>query len=442
MSSTKSPDHEVSQPTAPAPVEPSPRRTNRRSPSEPEFWRSPLRGPWLTSFLGTLLIPAVAVMVLTGFISHWAYYPELAGNGNIDPGADLPVLIHIPAAWPVWSYAVNQGTHVTLGFMTLPLILAKLWSVMPKLFRRPVLSSVAGALERISLLALVASALVEFATGILIVDDYFPGSSINFYPVHYYGAWVFGTAFVLHACVKLPTVRRAYRERGVLKPLLQGLPQTAPEPPDGGGLAPVNPSAPTISRRGLLAMVGGASLTIFAVQAGESIGGPFRKLALLAPQGRVFGTGPNDFPVTHTAETAQITSAMTGTDWRLSAAGGQSMSLTRQQLLDMAQTDRTVTITCTEGWSTTQHWSGVRLADLARLVNAPEGAVLQVASIEPGSGASFTESQFMDDLALLALRVNGADLSPDHGYPARVILPNVPGTHNIKWVGELRFEAE
>ena len=30
---------------------------------------------------------------------------------------------------------------------------------------------------------------------------------------------------------------------------------------------------------------------------------------------------------------------------------------------------------------------------------------------------------------------------PDHGYPARVILPNVPGTHNIKWVGELRFEA-
>ncbi len=118
--------------------------------------------------------------------------------------------------------------------------------------------------------------------------------------------------FVLHACVKLPTVRRAYRERGVLKPLLQGLPQTAPEPPVAGGLAPVNPAAPTISRRGLFAMLGGASLTIFAVQAGESIGGPFRSLALLAPRGRVFGTGPNDFPVNHTAASAQITPAMTG----------------------------------------------------------------------------------------------------------------------------------
>ena len=54
-------------------------------------------------------------------------------------------------------------------------------------------------------------------------------------------------------------------------------------------------------------MVGGASLAIFAVQAGESIGGPLRRLALLAPRGRVFGTGPNDFHVNHTAATAQIT---------------------------------------------------------------------------------------------------------------------------------------
>ena len=437
MSVTKSPDHDVSasRPTTHAMGDPS-RRTRPPSPSRPEFWRSPLRGPWLTSFLGTLLVPAVAVMLLTGFISHWAYYPE----GTVAPGFDLPVLFHIPASWPAWSYAVNQGTHVTLGLMTMPFILAKLWSVMPKLFQRPVVSSFAGALERISILALVASVLVEFATGILDVDNSFAGP-VDFNTVHYYGAWVFGTLFVLHACVKLPTVRRAYRTRGALKPLLQGLPQTSPEPPVAGGLAPTNPASPTISRRGLLAMVGGASLTIFAVQAGQSIGGPFRSLALLAPRGRVFGTGPNDFPVTHTAATAQITPAMTGPAWRLRAVGGRAMSFTREQLLAMEQATHTVTITCTEGWSTTQHWTGVRLADLARLVNAPKGAMLGALSLEEGAGASFVEAQFMDDRALLALRVNGADLSPDHGYPARVIVPNIPGTHNTKWVAELRFEA-
>ena len=47
--------------------------------------------------------------------------------------------------------------------------------------------------------------------------------------------------------------------------------------------------------------------------------------------------------------------------------------------------------------------------------------------------------QVHDDRALLALRVNGVDLTLDHGYPARVIVPALPGVHCTKWVGELHF---
>jgi DMSO/TMAO reductase YedYZ molybdopterin-dependent catalytic subunit len=47
--------------------------------------------------------------------------------------------------------------------------------------------------------------------------------------------------------------------------------------------------------------------------------------------------------------------------------------------------------------------------------------------------------QISDPDALLALRVNGADLSPDHGYPARVIVPAQPGVHNTKWVASIDF---
>lgn len=405
------------------------------NPANPGFWRSPIRGPWLTSFLGTLLVPAITVIAATGFIDHWAKYPELGGYGT-----DIPVLFHFPSSWPSWSYAATQGTHVTLGLVVLPLVLAKLWSVMPKLFQRPVVKSLAGALERISLLGLVASVLVEFATGIFNMQAWGPWS-FDFNTVHYYGAWMFGTLFVLHACIKLPAVRRAYRERGVLKPLMNGLAETKPEPPDDGGLVPVNPAAPTISRRGLLAMVGGASLTIFGVQAGESIGGSFRSMALLAPRGRVFGTGPNDFPVTHTAALTGVTSAMTGADWRLTVVGARTVSFSRQQLLAMAQSTRVLTIACTDGWSTTQRWTGVRLAELARLVDAPEGSILRAASLQAEHAQLVSPSLYRDGRSLLALRVNGVDLSLDHGYPARVILPNVPGTMNTKWVSELRFEA-
>ncbi|MBV9798234.1 MAG: hypothetical protein JO039_09335, partial [Solirubrobacterales bacterium] len=318
-----------------------------------------------------MLVPTITVIALTGFISHWAYHPELAGNASTDPAFDIPVLFHLPQSWPAWDYAVTQGTHITLGLMTLPLVLAKLWSVIPKLFKRPTMHNLAGALERLSLLLLVGSVLVEFVSGILYVED--DGLPFDFYAIHYFGAWVFGTMFLLHACIKLPTVRRAYRERGVLKPLRAGLLDTKPEPPNSSELAPVEPSAPTISRRGLLAMVGGASLTIFAVQAGESIGGPFRRLALLAPRGRVFGTGANDFQVNHTAASSGITEKMTGSAWRLAVVGARTVSLSRHQLLAMAQFTETLTIACTEGWSTTQHWTGVRLIDLARLVDAPPG---------------------------------------------------------------------
>ncbi len=49
--------------------------------------------------------------------------------------------------------------------------------------------------------------------------------------------------------------------------------------------------------------------------------------------------------------------------------------------------------------------------------------------------ASLTGGQIAADDALLALKVNGDDLSLDHGYPARIIVPALPGVHNTKWVG-------
>ena len=418
------------------------RPARRPAPSafSPHSWRSPIRGPWLTAFLGTLLVPAIAVIALTGFVDHWASDPQFAGNAHFGPTDALPVLFQFPTTWPSWSYAVTEGTHVTLGLMVLPLVLAKLWSVMPKLFERPVPSQPGPRSRAHSILMLVATVLLEFATGILQVDvSSLPG--LNIYTVHYYGAWAFVTLFVLHTCAKLPAVRQAYRERGVLRPLLQDLAETEPESCDEGGLVPIDPAPPTISRRGLLAMVGGASLTIFAVQAGESIGGSFRRLALLAPRGRVFGTGPNDFPVNHTAEAAQISPAMTGPGWRLTVVGARTLSFSREQLLAMEQTTHNLTITCTDGWATTQRWSGLRLAELARLAAAPEGANLRVRSLEASAEASLTHSQFSDERALLAFRVNGVDISADHGYPARVMVPNVPGELTTKWVRELRFEA-
>ena len=52
-----------------------------------------------------------------------------------------------------------------------------------------------------------------------------------------------------------------------------------------------------------------------------------------------------------------------------------------------------------------------------------------------------TGGQVLDPDSLLALQVNGAALSLDHGHPARVIVPALPGVHCTKWVRSITFRA-
>ena len=73
---------------------------------------------------------------------------------------------------------------------------------------------------------------------------------------------------------------------------------------------------------------------------------------------------------------------------------------------------------------------------------APTSAVVR--SLEPGgpfAQATLTGGQVGHPDSMLALRVNGAPLSPDHGFPARVIASAVPGVHNTKWVRSIEFRS-
>ncbi|WP_460334935.1 molybdopterin-dependent oxidoreductase [Actinoallomurus acanthiterrae] len=342
---------------------------------------------------------------------------------------------------PVWLYRLSQAIHVILGITLVPVLLAKLWSVIPKLFDWPPARSPAQALERLSLLLLVGGAVFEFVTGILNIQLFyvFP----FFYPAHLYGAWIFLGAFVVHVALKLPRMISALRSRSFRRELRTGLAETRPEPPDPDGLVAVNPADPTVSRRGLLGFVGGASLTLFGLSVGQTMDGPLRRTALLSPHGREYGTGPNDFQVNKTAAAKGITAREAGPDWRLELLGPQHLRLSRPDLLAMPLHTYDLPIACVEGWSTQQAWTGVRLADLARLAGATPGRdEVFVESLERGGvfgHVTLSARQVADQASLLALRVNGADLSLDHGFPARIIVPNAPGVHNTKWVTRLTF---
>ncbi|MFJ2262980.1 molybdopterin-dependent oxidoreductase [Streptomyces sp. NPDC087844] len=439
-----------------------------RLPTSPGFWRSPLRGPWFTSVLGLVLLVGITVLFVTGLLSYAAYNPGLSPVNDKTP--DKGILGFYLFAWPTgphWLYRLTQGVHVTLGVALIPVLLAKLWSVVPKLFALPPARSPAHALERISLLLLVGGALFEFVTGVLNVQlDYlFPGS---FYPLHFYGAWVFFAAFVAHAVLKTPAaVRNVRRMRGGQEAPSEGeLASPRPEPGSDSGsdsgsdpdpdpdpepaltpaLTPDHDSA-TVSRRGALWFVGGGSLLLFGTTAGRSFDGPLRRTALLAPHGGADpGSGPNGFQINKTAAYAGIDEAETGEDaWRLVVSGRTgTVRLSRAELLHLPQHSAALPIACVEGWSTSdQWWRGVRLRDLAALVghddDPPDVLVESLQRHGAFRHAALRANQVADPRSLLALRVNGEDLSPDHGHPARVVVPAAPGVLNTKWVARMTF---
>ncbi len=412
-------------------------------PLSPRVWNSPLRGPWLTSIFGAVLLLTLPVVTLTRFLSYNAYAPQLGQARPDDVG-----WLHLPFfPWPTdppWLYRLTQGVHVGLGLVLVPVVLAKLWSVIPRLFVWPPARSVAQLLERLTLLLLVGGVLFEIATGVLNIQyDYIFGFS--FYDAHYYGAWVFIAGFVSHVLLKSPLMVRSLRSRPLRGELRTPLAATRPEPPDPDGLVAVAPAPPTISRRGALALVGGGSALMFVLTAGQSIGGFTRPFALLLPRGRDLGDGPNAFQVNRTAEAAGIRVQDTGDAWRLSLSGGpEELLLDRDALQAMAQHTSVLPIACVEGWSTVQRWTGVPLRTLAALAGVEDPAWADVTSLEESGSfntARLQANQVLHPDSLLALQVNEAELSLDHGFPARIIVPALPGVHNTKWVRSIRFEG-
>jgi DMSO/TMAO reductase YedYZ molybdopterin-dependent catalytic subunit len=391
-------------------------------PFRSEFWKSPVRGVWLTSILGSILLVLVTLVALTGFLSHAAYQPDLGRNALVDPDVPFTTFFDWPTG-PSWVYAFTQGLHVNAGLVVIPVVLAKLWSVIPRLYQWPPARTPAEGIERAAVALLVASTGFLLATGVANIQ-YWYVFDFDFVKAHYYAAVVFVAALAVHLVVKIPIVLRAYRTRAELA--------------QDHLVAPA-PDAATITRRGLLAAVGGGSLALLVANVGESIGGPLRQTAFLAPR------RSGGFPVNKTAAGAKVTEDMVGGGYRLVLLGGpRELQLSRDELLALPQATHTLTLGCVEGWSTRQTWTGVPLVELARRAGVADPSELLVESLQPAGilrQATLAAGQVADTRSLLALRANGEDLTMDHGYPARIIVPGLPGVHNTKWVGRLTFRA-
>jgi Oxidoreductase molybdopterin binding domain len=387
--------------------------------NKPRGWprfSSPLRSTVVTARLGVVVGICFGTCFVTGLLSHYQYHPW----------SWLP-----EPAGPVFLYRVTQGTHVATGIATIPLVLVKLWSVYPNLFRWPVVRSVKHAVERGSVFLLVSSALLQLLTGFLNVLGWYPWPW-SFVKVHYLLAFVVIGSILLHVAVKLPDINYGLRAAVADGDVLTETPWN--ENPlahsNAGTVAP--PPAPALGRRGLLVATGAGIGAVVATTVGQTLT-PLQPIGLLAI--RQPRKGPQRVPVNRTADQAGVIRTAMSSTWQLRVDGPRPYVLTLAEIEDMAEHEAHLPINCVEGWSVGAHWRGLRLLDVVTRAGGGSGSRVHVVSLE--TRGSYHDSYVQGpqvSAALLATHLNGERLVLDHGYPLRLIAPNRAGVLNTKWL--------
>ena len=79
-------------------------------------------------------------------------------------------------------------------------------------------------------------------------------------------------------------------------------------------------------------------------------------------------------------------------------------------------------------------WRGVRMRDLLQAAGVMEGAVDVVMEAHDQYTDSIPIEKAMHPDTLVVWEMNGAPLTREHGFPARVIVPGIYGMKNVKWL--------
>ena len=129
--------------------------------------------------------------------------------------------------------------------------------------------------------------------------------------------------------------------------------------------------------------------------------------------------------------------------WRLEVGGlaERPLRLSYRELRALPRVEQVSTFHCVTGWTVRNvHWAGVRIADvLARAKPRPEAHALRFVSAE----RPYVDYLTLDEAALpdvlLAYEQDGRPLQREHGAPLRLVIPDMYGYKNVKWLERIEL---
>jgi DMSO/TMAO reductase YedYZ molybdopterin-dependent catalytic subunit len=127
--------------------------------------------------------------------------------------------------------------------------------------------------------------------------------------------------------------------------------------------------------------------------------------------------------------------------WRLRIDGlvTRPVEVSYDQLLALPRVEQVSTFHCVTGWTVSDvHWAGVRFKDLLALAQPlPEAQAAHFVSAEiPYDDYLALDTSELPDV-MLAYEMDGGPLPQEHGAPVRVVIPDMYGYKNVKWVKQI-----
>jgi DMSO/TMAO reductase YedYZ molybdopterin-dependent catalytic subunit len=127
-------------------------------------------------------------------------------------------------------------------------------------------------------------------------------------------------------------------------------------------------------------------------------------------------------------------------DFRVWGEVENPIRLSWEELKELPSTEVTVDIHCVTRWSRfDMSFRGVHWRDLAELVQPQPSARFVVAHAEHGFTSNLPLEAVEADDALVAYEADGEPLTPDHGWPLRLMVPSRYFWKSAKWLRGLEL---
>ena len=129
-------------------------------------------------------------------------------------------------------------------------------------------------------------------------------------------------------------------------------------------------------------------------------------------------------------------------DFRVFGEVENPITLSWEELTALPKAENVQDIHCVTRWSRFDaHFGGVHWRELAKLVSPRPSARFVVAHAEQGFTANVPLEYLEDDNALLATEADGEPLTPEHGWPLRLVIPGKYFWKSAKWLRGIELRA-